>query len=161
MISIHLEAGRVEVRKQPRPERPDGFALIRLLAGGICNTDLELQRGYYGFSGTPGHEFVGEVVAADTDRISGPSRGGRNQPGLHSLRLVPTEAWEDIVHIARCWALFGTPARFSDFFTLPESNLHLVPDSISTETAVFTEPLAAACQILDQVRIPQAARWPC
>jgi threonine dehydrogenase-like Zn-dependent dehydrogenase len=50
MISIHLEAGRVEVQDSPAPERREGFALIRLLTGGICNTDLELQRGYYGFA---------------------------------------------------------------------------------------------------------------
>jgi alcohol dehydrogenase len=55
----------VELRDEPRPHRPPGFALIRLLCAGICNTDLELQRGYYGFAGTPGHEFVGEVVEAD------------------------------------------------------------------------------------------------
>src|SRR5256885_16997021 len=66
MISVHLEAGRVEVWRADPPQRPGGFALIRLLMGGICNTDLELQRGYYGFSGTPGHEFVGEVVEAET-----------------------------------------------------------------------------------------------
>src|SRR6267142_1918693 len=62
MITVHLESKRVEVRKARRPQRPEGFAVIRLLRGGICNTDLELQRGYYGFSGTPGHEFIGEVV---------------------------------------------------------------------------------------------------
>ena len=71
MISVYLEAGHVEIQKAPEPERPEGFALIRLLAGGICNTDLELQRGYYGFSGTPGHEFVGQVVAADTAALVG------------------------------------------------------------------------------------------
>src|SRR6202041_3400520 len=54
--------GRVEVPRQPLPRVPDGFARIRLLAAGICSTDLELQRGYYGFSGTPGHEFVGGVT---------------------------------------------------------------------------------------------------
>src|ERR1700733_2077558 len=62
MFSFHLEPGRVEGRPQPLPRVPEGFARIRLLAAGICSTDLELQRGYYGFSGTPGHEFVGEVV---------------------------------------------------------------------------------------------------
>jgi alcohol dehydrogenase len=65
MLSVHLASGRVEVRRQPLPRVPQGFARIRLLAAGICSTDLELQRGYYGFSGTPGHEFVGEVVALD------------------------------------------------------------------------------------------------
>src|SRR4029077_15760430 len=62
MLSVHLASGRLEVRRQPLPRVPEGFARIRLLAAGICSTDLELQRGYYGFSGTPGHEFVGEVV---------------------------------------------------------------------------------------------------
>src|ERR1051325_3660413 len=70
MLAVHLENRRVEIRDVRRPQRPAGYALIRLLAGGICSTDLELQRGYYGFSGTPGHEFVGEVTdAADTSWI--------------------------------------------------------------------------------------------
>src|SRR5271156_5159391 len=71
MLSIHLECGEVQVREVPKPARPKGFALIRLICAGICNTDLELQRGYYGFSGTPGHEFVGEVVACDTASLLG------------------------------------------------------------------------------------------
>src|SRR5213078_4026852 len=71
MISVRLEAGRVGVQDVPQPQRPPGFALIRMLCAGICNTDLELQRGYYGFSGTPGHEFVGEVVEADARTLVG------------------------------------------------------------------------------------------
>src|SRR6266436_5424180 len=63
MLAVHLESGAVTLRHVPKPERPPGYALLGLLAAGICNTDLELQRGYYGFAGTPGHEFVGEVVA--------------------------------------------------------------------------------------------------
>src|SRR5271154_5875396 len=65
MLAVHLENGRVETRRQPLPRVAQGFARIRMIAAGICSTDLELQRGYYGFKGTPGHEFVGEVVAAD------------------------------------------------------------------------------------------------
>ena len=57
-LAVHLEAGVVTTRTLPVPSRPEGFALLRLLAGGICNTDLELQRGYYAFAGTPGHEFA-------------------------------------------------------------------------------------------------------
>src|SRR3954469_7226004 len=71
MLAVHLENGAVTMRAVPVPERPEGFALIRLLCGGICNTDLELQRGYYGFSGVPGHEFVGEVIEADTRGLVG------------------------------------------------------------------------------------------
>jgi len=71
MLAVHLESGRVETQNIPKPQRPPGFALIRMLCAGICNTDLELQRGYYGFSGTPGHEFVGEVVEADSRDLVG------------------------------------------------------------------------------------------
>ena len=71
MIAVHLEKRRVEVRNLRRPPRTAGLAVMRLLCGGICNTDLELQRGYFGFSGTPGHEFVGEVVEADNPNLLG------------------------------------------------------------------------------------------
>ena len=71
MLAVHLEDGAVTVRDVPVPERLPGFALLRLLSGGICNTDLELQRGYYRFAGTPGHEFVARVVAADTPSLVG------------------------------------------------------------------------------------------
>jgi alcohol dehydrogenase len=153
MVSVHLDAGRVEIRHTAPPERPEGFALIRLIQAGICNTDLELQRGYYGFSGVPGHEFVGEVVAADTKELVGKRvvgeinlacghcswcrRGvGRHCPGRSVLGIV------------------RHPGAFREFLTLPEGNLHVVPDSIPTEAAVFTEPIAAACEILDQVQMP-------
>ncbi|MCP5111121.1 MAG: alcohol dehydrogenase catalytic domain-containing protein, partial [bacterium] len=71
MIAVHLENGKVSVRDARRPRRGKGFSLIRLLAAGICNTDIELKRGYYGFHGRPGHEFVGEVVASDTSALVG------------------------------------------------------------------------------------------
>lgn len=150
---MHLENGRVEIREVPRPQRPKGFALIRLLAGGICNTDLELLRGYYGFAGIPGHEFVGEVVEADDASLVGRrvvgeinlacgvcewcARGlGRHCPNRTVLGIVKH------------------PGAFQEFFTLPEKNLHVAPDEISNEQAVFVEPLAAALEILDQSTIP-------
>ena len=61
MLAVHLENGSVTVRQAEVPRRPEGYALLRLLVAGICNTDLELQRGYYGFRGIPGHEFVGHI----------------------------------------------------------------------------------------------------
>jgi alcohol dehydrogenase len=154
MLSVHLDAGVVQLRDMPRPDRPEAFALIRLLMGGICNTDLELQRGYYGFSGTPGHEFVGEVVAADSATLIGKRvvgeinlacghcswchRGlGRHCPQRTVLGIVKH------------------PGAFSEFLTLPERNLHVVPDGIPLEAAVFVEPLAAACEILDQTALKE------
>jgi threonine dehydrogenase-like Zn-dependent dehydrogenase len=156
MIYVHMENGQVSVRRKSRPRRPQDCALIRLLCAGICNTDLELMRGYYGFRGTPGHEFVGEVVAADTHGLVGRRvvgeinlacgtcewclRGlGRHCPGRKVLGIV------------------RQPGACAEYFVLPESNLQVVPASIPTEAAVFAEPLAAACEILDQVRIPRGA----
>jgi 2-desacetyl-2-hydroxyethyl bacteriochlorophyllide A dehydrogenase len=150
MLSVHLASGRVEVRRQPLPRVPEGFARIRLLAAGICSTDLELQRGYYGFSGTPGHEFVGEVVESG-ERVAGEINlaCGHCEWCARGLeRHCPTRTVLGIVK---------HPGAFREFLTLPVQNLHRVPDSISNEHAVFIEPVAAACEILDQVKIPKDA----
>ena len=156
MISIHLENGRVEVRNRPRPRRKEGHALIRRLCAGICNTDLELQRGYYNFNGTPGHEFVGEVIEAGRRELV-----GRRVVGDINLECGRCE-WCKRGLGRHCpnrtvLGIVKQPGCFSEFFTLPERNLHVVPDSIPDERAVFTEPVAAACEILDQVRIPKGA----
>lgn len=137
-----------------KPCRQDGFASIRLLYGGVCNTDLELQRGYYGFTGTPGHEFVGEVIETDN-----PSLVGQRVVGEINLacgkcawckkglgRHCPTR---------RVLGIVNYPGAFREILTLPEENLHIVPKGIPTEHAVFVEPVAAACEILDQVKIPK------
>ena len=153
MIAVHLEAGKVAIRNTRIPRPPSGFALIRLLAAGICNTDLELQKGYYGFAGTPGHEFVGEVVAADNHkwlgkRVTGEinlacgkcswcAKGlGRHCPSRKVLGIVKH------------------PGAFREYLTLPETNLHEIPAYIPIQEAVFIEPLAAACEILDQINFP-------
>lgn len=153
MLAVHLTNKRVEVKSIARPRRADGFALIRLLCGGICNTDLELQRGYYGFSGIPGHEFVGEVVETDDRSLIGRRVVGEINLNCNCCswcrkgmgRHCPERSVLGIVKY---------PGAFREFLTLPERNLHVIPDSVPTEYAVFTEPLAAACEILDQVRIP-------
>lgn len=156
MKSVHLENGRVTVLSVPKLRVPPGHALIHLLYGGICNTDLELRRGYYSFRGTPGHEFVGIVAESGNRTLIGKrvvgeinlacgacdwcKRGlGRHCPDRTVLGIVKH------------------PGAFREYFTLPEINLHVVPDAISTEEAVFVEPLAAACEILDQVKIPARA----
>jgi alcohol dehydrogenase len=156
MISVHLENRRVDVRNVRRPQRPSGFALIRLLTGGICNTDLELRNGYMRFRGTPGHEFVGEVVEAEN-----PNLLGRRVVGEINLACRHCD-WCRRGLGRHCpnrtvLGIAGHAGAFREFFTLPEANLHVVPDSVPNEAAVFVEPLAAACEILDQVSIPDGA----
>src|SRR4051812_7918514 len=156
MLAVHLEGGKVSLREVPVPARRPGFALLRLLAAGICNTDLELQRGYYGFSGTPGHEFVAQVADADTAELIGKRVVGEINLACRDCiwcrrglgRHCPERTVLGIVK---------HPGAFEEFFTLPEANLHVLPDDLPTERAVFAEPLAAACEILDQVTIPCAA----
>ncbi len=153
MIAVHLENGSIDVREIPLPKRPAGFALLKLVCAGICNTDLELQRGYYGFSGTPGHEFVAEVVEADK-----PALVGRRVVGEINLACGHCE-WCGRGLGRHCpnrtvLGIVKHPGCFSEYFTLPERNLHAVGAGIPNEHAVFTEPLAAACEILDQVEIP-------
>ena len=153
MLAVFIENKQIVMRQVDVPKRPPGHALIRLRVAGICNTDLELQRGYYGFSGIPGHEFVGEVVEADT-------------PSLLSQRVVG-EINLACGHCAVCAAGLGRhcetrsvlgivkhPGAFAEYLTLPEVNLRLVPAHVSDEQAVFVEPLAAACEILEQVGVP-------
>src|ERR1051326_8629589 len=154
MLAVHLENGRVTTRNTRVPKRPPGFALIRLLSGGICNTDLELQRGYYGFSGTPGHEFVGEVVEADRKDLVGRRVVGEINLACRECDWCRRGLGRHCPH-RTVLGIVKHPGAFRELLTLPEANLHVLPDSLPTERAVFTEPLAAACEILDQVN------WPC
>lgn len=156
MIRLWIQDGALYAGKSPKPRRKPGHALLKLICGGICNTDLELLRGYYSFSGQPGHEFVAEVAACDDKSWLGKRVvGAINLPcrrcdwcldGLD--RHCPNRT---VLGIA------GHPGAFAEYFTLPESNLSAVPPGVKTEHAVFAEPVAAACEILDQVKIPKGA----
>jgi 2-desacetyl-2-hydroxyethyl bacteriochlorophyllide A dehydrogenase len=149
--AVYLEAGIVSVREMPVPEPQPGYALIRLRVAGICNTDLELKRGYYGFAGTPGHEFVGDV-------LEGPAHlEGRRVVGEINLACghcaLCAKGWGRHCASRKVLGIFNHPGAFAEMLTLPVENVRVVPEHLSDEEAVFTEPVAAACQILDQVRI--------
>ena len=153
MIAVNLDSGQVLVRETDVPARPRGFALIQMLVAGICNTDLELQRGYYNFTGIPGHEFAGEVVESDDPNLIGKRVVGEinlacGRCDFCSIGLGRHCLSRTVLGIVK------HPGAFAEYLTLPESNLHLIPDEIPSEQAVFIEPLAAACEILDQVQIP-------
>jgi threonine dehydrogenase-like Zn-dependent dehydrogenase len=157
MLAVHLEAGRVEVRRQPLPRVPHGFARIRLLAAGICSTDLELQRGYYGFAGTPGHEFVGEVTEAEDRSWIGKRVAGEINLACGVCEWCARDLGRHCPH-RTVLGIVKHPGAFREFLTLPVTNLHPVPAGVTDAQAVFIEPVAAACEILDQVRVLAGTR---
>lgn len=156
MTSVYIEDGRVEVRGAAIPKRRPGYALIRMIYAGICNTDLELQRGYYGFRGRPGHEFVGEVVEADTAAWVGKTVVGEINLACGNCEWCARKLGR---HCPRRTVLgiVKHPGAMAEYLTLPEENLRAVPRGMSAREAVFTEPLAAACEILDQVKMARGS----
>jgi len=145
---------RLEYRPDaPEPAPPPGEALIRTRLAGICNTDLEILRGYLGFKGVLGHEFVGEVVRAD----DAPELAGQRVVGEINAYcgVCPTCRRGDPTHCPNRTTL-GIDRRdgtMADYFTLPTKLLYPVPPGVPDEWAVFSEPLAAACEITEQVAI--------
>jgi 2-desacetyl-2-hydroxyethyl bacteriochlorophyllide A dehydrogenase len=140
------------------PQLGAGDALVRVRLAGICGTDLELVNGYYPFTGIPGHEFVGQIVRAPTQ----PHREGQRVVGeiniaCGSCRMCTAGR---SMHCAfrRVLGIRDWNGAFAEYLRLPLSNLIPVPDSISNEAAVFTEPLAAALKIQEQIRIRPADR---
>ena len=157
MLSVQLCDGSISLQEIETPRRPPGFALLRLLTAGICNTDLELQRGYYGFSGVPGPEFVAEVLEAENPSLVGKRVVGEINLACHDCEWCANGLARHCPH-RTVLGIVGHPGAFQDHFILPERNLHVIPDGIPTDRAVFTEPLAAACEILDQVAIPSGEK---
>jgi threonine dehydrogenase-like Zn-dependent dehydrogenase len=132
---------------------PPGEALIRSLVVGICNTDIEIVRGYFGFQGILGHEFVGVVEKCP----DAPQWEGKRVVGEINAWCGECPACHrgDESHCPNRTTLgiFGRDGAMADYFLLPHRVLYEVPNSVSDEEAVFTEPLAAACEIPDQVSI--------
>jgi threonine dehydrogenase-like Zn-dependent dehydrogenase len=137
---------------------------MKVRLAGICNTDVEILRGYHGFRGTPGHEFVGEVVeVAGVSAAKEKTWLGRRVVGeiniscaAHGFQPVCRFCKRGLkTHCASRTVLgiLGHDGAFAEYLSLPLDNLHSVPSGVSDEQAVFAEPLAAACEILTQIKI--------
>jgi threonine dehydrogenase-like Zn-dependent dehydrogenase len=137
--------------------RRKGEALIEVLCAGICNTDLEIVKGYAGFRGILGHEFVGRVVESPNGVWKGLRVVGEINVGCHACALCNMG---DARHCANRTVL-GIKDRegaFAEYLSLPLGNLLVLPEVISNEEGVFVEPLAAACHILEQLEINSSAK---
>lgn len=149
--------GELRVAEVPMPVPAPGEALVKVLAAGICNTDLEIRRGYMGFSGILGHEFTGTVEQASNPYLTGRRMVGEINCVCHECRWCRME----MPHHCERRTVLGISGRagaFAEYLALPEENLHLVPNSIRDDVAVFTEPLAAAFRITEQVALTAADR---
>ncbi|MBI5035662.1 MAG: alcohol dehydrogenase catalytic domain-containing protein [Chloroflexi bacterium] len=132
----------------PKPNRVDEV-LVRVLRAGICNTDVEIVKGYMGYHGVLGHEFVGVVQ-------DGEMRGARVVGEINAYdETCPTCLRGDVTHCPNRTTLgiVNRDGALAEYLALPARNLHRVPDSVTDAQAVFTEPLAAACEITDRIHI--------
>jgi len=126
-------------------------ALVKVHLAGICSTDLQILKGYMGFTGVPGHEFVGSVVDGPQDWL-----GKRVVGEINFGCGVCDNCRRDLARHCpnrRVMGIVNADGAFADYVAVPVTNLHAVADSISDEDAVFTEPLAAAFEILTQIQI--------
>ena len=153
MRALVIDNGLRLEKNYQTPTPPRGEALIRVLQAGVCNTDLELVKGYMNFTGVPGHEFVGMVEQA----VGHEGLIGRRVTGEINAACGVCETCraQRPTHCPNRTTL-GIDRRdgaLADYVALPFENLHALPDAVSDDQAVFVEPLAAACEILEQVKI--------
>ena len=156
MLSLRVDHKRLAVRDIPKPQA-ETEALVRVVLSGICNTDLEIARGYAGFKGTIGHEFVGIVEESADRSMIGKRVVGEINAGCGKCTLClggdprhcPTRTVLGIV---------GRDGAHAEYLRLPVDNLLPVPSKIVDEHAVFTEPLSAACGILERVSLQRSDR---
>lgn len=157
MRALVLEGSRV--RLDPRragPARANGEALVRVELAGICDTDIQLARGYMGFSGVLGHEFVGTVLESDTPSL----RGRRVVSDINAGCGACRDCVERNGHHCEQRTVLGIVARdgaLSEFVSMPERCLVTVDDALDDERAVFAEPVAAALHVLDAVSLRDVA----
>ncbi|MBP7692295.1 MAG: alcohol dehydrogenase catalytic domain-containing protein [Anaerolineales bacterium] len=154
MLAVWLEQQALSLREIPAPVRDTpqgaGEALVRVRLAGVCHTDIELTRGYYPYAGVLGHEFVGVVASAglwhgrrvvgEINAVCGECAACRHGRRSHCERRTVL-------------GIINRDGAFAEYLRLPLENLHAVPEDLSDEEAVFTEPLAAALEILQQVHV--------
>jgi alcohol dehydrogenase len=136
----------------PLPPRKTGEALIKVLLAGICRTDLEILSGYKDFQGVLGHEFVGVVEDASDPSLVGKKVAGEINVGCGKCPMCCKGIKEHCTE-RRAIGISGKDGCFADYLTLPEGNLHCIPEDMGSDRAIFTEPLAAVFNILGSISV--------
>jgi threonine dehydrogenase-like Zn-dependent dehydrogenase len=164
MKAVVSDRGLTFAEDYPMPVPEPGEALVRVLLAGICRTDLEIVRGYKGFAGVLGHEFVGVVEPARGAASRVPARrplDGRRVVGEINLACGRCDyclrGMRNHCPRRRVLGILGKDGALAEYLTLPVENLHEVPDEVSDEEAVFTEPLAAAYRVPEQLSLQKTA----
>lgn len=157
MRAIVFDGSLRLIGDHPEPLRREGESLIRVHIAGICNTDLEIARGYMGYSGIVGHEFVGVVEESDTAGLTGKRVVGEINIACGECDLCAS-GMRSHCPARAVLGILDHPGTMADVCVLPDENLHVIPDNLPDEAAVFCEPLAAAFEILEQVSIEPGLR---
>src|SRR5712692_911039 len=164
MLAFTVRNHRLVAGKKPLPELRPRWALVRVRLAGICNTDVEILRGYHSSRGAPGHEFAGEVANVRGVSVAQKKKWiGRRVAGEINV-TCSAYGYKPVCHFCRrglkthcarrtVLGIMAHDGAFAEYLALPLENLRIVPDKVSDEEAVFVEPLAAACEILEQVEV--------
>jgi alcohol dehydrogenase len=166
VLAFEVHRKKLKAVNKRAPTLRAGWALVKVRLAGICNTDIEILRGYHGFHGTPGHEFVGAVAEVAgvsarekglwiNRRVTGEINISCSALGFQAVCRYCKRGLKTHCEYRKVLGIIGHNGAFAEHLALPLENLHLVPDNVSDEQAVFVEPLAAACEILRQIRIEQ------
>ena len=152
MKALYFDGALRLIEEYPKPERGPGEALIKVSLAGICNTDIEITRGYMEFQGVPGHEFVGTVEQSEHANLVGRRVVGEIYCACDTCEYC-AGGMSNHCPNRTVLGIHNRDGAFAEYLGLPEKNLHVVPESVSDNEAVFVEPLAAACRVTEQVDV--------
>ncbi len=157
MKAIYFDGKKAELISARKPRLRAGESLIRIDTAGLCATDLEILLGYLEFRGILGHEFVGTVESSENESLAGKRVVGEI---FVPCRECPAcrESLEKHCPERTVIGISGRDGVFARYVALPDENLHVIPDSLTDEVAIFVELLAAACEITQRVSFRKESR---
>jgi threonine dehydrogenase-like Zn-dependent dehydrogenase len=153
MKALHFDGQKMTFLTDYDPPKP-GETLVKINLAGICGTDIEILSGYMSYQGIPGHEFVGVIKESQDSHLIGKRVVGEINVGCGICELCNKGLERHCPH-RTVLGILRRDGAFAQYLSLPEKNLHVIPDQIRDEQAVFVEPLAAAFEIKEQISLKQ------